>query len=31
MAQLKTYDLGWKLKFSPKQVDGFYAELPGAR
>jgi glyoxylase-like metal-dependent hydrolase (beta-lactamase superfamily II) len=27
MAQLKTDDLGWKLNFSPEQVDGFYTEL----
>jgi glyoxylase-like metal-dependent hydrolase (beta-lactamase superfamily II) len=27
MAKLKTDDLGWKLEFSPEQVDGFYAEL----
>lgn len=27
MAQLKTDDLGWKLNFSPEQVDGFYSEL----
>ncbi len=27
MSQLKTNDLGWQLKFSPDQVDHFYAEL----
>jgi cyclase len=31
MAQLKTDDLGWKLNFSPQQVDGFYAELSGSK
>lgn len=27
MSQLKTDDLGWKLSFTPAQVEGFYAEL----
>jgi len=27
MNQLKTDDLGWKLNFTPAQVDGLYAEL----
>jgi glyoxylase-like metal-dependent hydrolase (beta-lactamase superfamily II) len=27
MSQLKTDDLGWKLNFTPAQVEGFYAEL----
>jgi 2-polyprenyl-6-methoxyphenol hydroxylase-like FAD-dependent oxidoreductase len=27
MAKLKTDDLGWKLSFTPDQVDGFYTEL----
>ena len=27
MSQLKTDDLGWQLKFTPDQVDRFYAEL----
>jgi hypothetical protein len=27
MSQLKTDDLGWQLKFTPEQVDRFYAEL----
>jgi len=27
MSQLKTDDLGWKLNFTPAQIDGFYAEL----
>src|SRR5271165_1259036 len=27
MAQLKTDDLGWRLTFTPDQVDHFYAEL----
>jgi cyclase len=31
MTQLKTDDLGWKLNFSPEQVDGFYAELSKAK
>jgi len=31
MAQLKTDDLGWRLNFSPEQVDGFYAELSKAK
>ena len=30
MAQLKTDDLGWKLNFSPEQLDAFYAELSRA-
>ena len=27
MAQLKTDDSGWRLKFTESQLDGFYAEL----
>jgi cyclase len=27
MSQLKTDDLGWKLNFTPAQVEGFYGEL----
>lgn len=27
MSQLKADDLGWKLSFTPTQVEGFYAEL----
>ena len=27
MAKLKTDDLGWRLSFTPDQVDGFYDEL----
>lgn len=27
MSQLQTHDLGWQLKFTPNQVDHFYAEL----
>jgi len=31
MAQLKTDDLGWQLKFTGDQLDGFYAELSRAK
>ena len=31
MAQLKTDDLGWQLKFTSDQLDGFYAELSLAK
>jgi hypothetical protein len=27
LSQLKTDDLGWKLNFTPAQVEGFYGEL----
>ena len=27
MSQLQTDDLGWKLNFTPAEVEGFYAEL----
>lgn len=31
ISQLKADNLGWKLNFSPQQVDGFYAELSSMR
>jgi glyoxylase-like metal-dependent hydrolase (beta-lactamase superfamily II) len=31
MAQLKMDDLGWHLNFTGEQLDGFYAELSGAK
>jgi cyclase len=31
MSQLKTDDLGWYLSFTGDQLDGFYAELSGAK
>jgi glyoxylase-like metal-dependent hydrolase (beta-lactamase superfamily II) len=31
MAQLKTDDLGWQLKFTGEQIDRFYAELSEAK
>ena len=31
MAQLKMDDLGWQLKFTGEQIDGFYAELSAAK
>jgi cyclase len=31
MAQLKTDDLGWRLRFTPDQVERFYAELSAVK
>jgi cyclase len=31
MSELKTDDLGWQLKFTPDQVNHFYAELSGTQ
>jgi len=31
VAQIKTDDLGWQLRFDPAHLDGFYAEMSAAR